>query len=660
MIQSLNQFADQWWVYTLHATWQAALVTVFILTIVWIFRRLPSPWRYALLLVALVKFSIPPILPDKIGRFGLFYWTAPAVAQNQRSEIRGQRSDLPSVSGSSNPELGLRNAKQESRPSEVHGQRSSESTVAGAPVAPMQQAVSRRSLISDLWLLTSTSWAMLLHAAGTLAVLAWIAIGLYRLGGITRRAEKVAGGTGSLPARALADKPPVAPKLVALHCRLITLSKRLGLSETPDLLVTREDVPPVAYWLLRPKIMLPQSLIDRLSMEKLEAILAHELIHHRRNDWAANWLQLLTCAAWWFNPLVWVLSAALRHTREECCDDALLGENLASGETYSSTLVAAAEEMKYARPIGTTLGFAERLHPVGQRITRILDPALRHVPRLSPPALAVTVLLAVAILPGLRSRIAHSAPAQPIATLTGRVLDENGKPIAGAKINIPLPGGQTTTDSEGRFTLKAARHSAWTHGWAEVIAPGYLRLNSEDFHPDKQNQITLVPNQATTRDFVLKRAGRIDLRVVNEEGRPLEKATVHIVYLTDREGWERTWRWKADRKETDAQGRLFLDEIPPQTLPYFIVVSHADYAPAGQRVIVSEPQAPKALHITLNKGIDVQGLAICKDGKHAAGWSLNLRPAEWPDGTPLQSFLIDSQGRVDFKHLLPGEYNFWI
>ncbi|MEA2735646.1 MAG: hypothetical protein QOE14_2097, partial [Humisphaera sp.] len=86
-----------------------------------------------------------------------------------------------------------------------------------------------------------------------------------------------------------------------------------------DLLITAEHIPPVAYWLLRPKVMLPESLVERLTPEELETILAHELVHHRRNDWAANWVQLLMCAAWWFNPLIWLLNAALRHTREECC-----------------------------------------------------------------------------------------------------------------------------------------------------------------------------------------------------------------------------------------------------------------------------------------------------------------------------------------------------
>src|ERR1041385_1753731 len=76
LIQALNHAAQQWWVYVFHATWQGVLVAGFALALVYGLRRLPSPWRYALLMIALVKFVVPPVLGHKVG---VFYWAGPVV-----------------------------------------------------------------------------------------------------------------------------------------------------------------------------------------------------------------------------------------------------------------------------------------------------------------------------------------------------------------------------------------------------------------------------------------------------------------------------------------------------------------------------------------------------------------------------------------------------
>src|ERR1051325_1736431 len=76
MINNVNHFADQWWLYIFHVTWQAAIVAAIALAAVYTFRRLPSPWRYAILLIALAKFAFPPIVTT---RFGVFHWAGPAV-----------------------------------------------------------------------------------------------------------------------------------------------------------------------------------------------------------------------------------------------------------------------------------------------------------------------------------------------------------------------------------------------------------------------------------------------------------------------------------------------------------------------------------------------------------------------------------------------------
>src|SRR5262249_58741996 len=72
-------------------------------------------------------------------------------------------------------------------------------------------------------------------------------------------------------------------------CRRIAY--RLGLPAAAHVVESaRVDVPTVVGW-LRPAILLPVAAIAALTPAQVEAILAHELAHIRRHDYAVNLLQ---------------------------------------------------------------------------------------------------------------------------------------------------------------------------------------------------------------------------------------------------------------------------------------------------------------------------------------------------------------------------------
>jgi Zn-dependent protease with chaperone function len=80
------------------------------------------------------------------------------------------------------------------------------------------------------------------------------------------------------------------------------------------------DVPTV-IGCLRPIVLLPVSALTALSPQQVEAILAHELAHIRRHDYAVNLLQSLVETLLFYHPAVWWLSRRIRTERENCCDD---------------------------------------------------------------------------------------------------------------------------------------------------------------------------------------------------------------------------------------------------------------------------------------------------------------------------------------------------
>jgi uncharacterized protein (TIGR03435 family) len=78
---------------------------------------------------------------------------------------------------------------------------------------------------------------------------------------------------------------------------------------------------PGVFGILRPVLLLPEGIIDRLSPEQLQSILAHELCHVRRRDNLTGAVHMLVESIFWFHPLVWWIGARLVEERESACDE---------------------------------------------------------------------------------------------------------------------------------------------------------------------------------------------------------------------------------------------------------------------------------------------------------------------------------------------------
>jgi uncharacterized protein (TIGR03435 family) len=83
-------------------------------------------------------------------------------------------------------------------------------------------------------------------------------------------------------------------------------------------------VEPGVFGILRPVLLLPEGITDRLTPAQLEAILAHELCHVRRRDNLSAAFHMVVEALFWFHPLVWWIGARLVDERERACDEEVL------------------------------------------------------------------------------------------------------------------------------------------------------------------------------------------------------------------------------------------------------------------------------------------------------------------------------------------------
>lgn len=75
---------------------------------------------------------------------------------------------------------------------------------------------------------------------------------------------------------------------------------------------------------LRPVLLVPEGLVDRLTPAQLDAILAHERAHVRAHDNLLAMVHMAVEAIFWFHPLVWWIEQRMIDERERACDEAVL------------------------------------------------------------------------------------------------------------------------------------------------------------------------------------------------------------------------------------------------------------------------------------------------------------------------------------------------
>ncbi|MBZ4334890.1 M56 family metallopeptidase [Corallococcus sp. AS-1-12] len=103
--------------------------------------------------------------------------------------------------------------------------------------------------------------------------------------------------------------------------RLEVLARRMNLTRPVRLLVSSKlDVPSTLGW-LKPVVLVPTATLTGLAVRELELVLAHELAHIHRHDFAVNVVQTLVETLLFYHPAVWWMSQVIRVERENCCDD---------------------------------------------------------------------------------------------------------------------------------------------------------------------------------------------------------------------------------------------------------------------------------------------------------------------------------------------------
>jgi uncharacterized protein (TIGR03435 family) len=104
------------------------------------------------------------------------------------------------------------------------------------------------------------------------------------------------------------------------------------------IVTTLRAMEPGVFGMIRPVLLWPEGLSERLDDLQIEAIMAHEIEHIRRRDNLASALHALVQALFWFHPAVWWMDSKMNEERERACDETVI-EKSAQPEKYAEGIL---------------------------------------------------------------------------------------------------------------------------------------------------------------------------------------------------------------------------------------------------------------------------------------------------------------------------------
>lgn len=237
--------------------------------------------------------------------------------------------------------------------------------------------------------------------------------------------------------RAIRESQPASQRLWQL--RIDLLADRMGVAQPVRLLLSGDLSSPVVAKVAHPVVLLPIAVTTRMSVEWVEALLAHELAHIRRHDYLVNLVQKVIEAVLFHQPAVWWLSSRIRHERELIADSIAVETG-----THRRTLAAALAELVELRDfdaIPPDIALSARGGRLMSRIRTLVRPAAPvAIGHAMIPAIA---LLAVAVT--LSIGTSSGVPSRHVATRVEREVDL--RPAAVALPSVPAAQVRTVVGS---------------------------------------------------------------------------------------------------------------------------------------------------------------------------------------------------------------------
>jgi beta-lactamase regulating signal transducer with metallopeptidase domain len=412
-------------------------------------------------------------------------------------------------------------------------------------------------------------------------------------------------------------------------------SAALKLHRTPLLLACEAPIMPMTWGVLCPKILLPVDY-KNWSNARRRVVLLHELAHVKRMDCLSGLIARAACAIYWFNPIAWVALIRMRDLRERACDDMALAAG-SDAPSYAQHLLAIVAST--CRPPSGGIAMA-RSSVISGRLEALLDlqtsrsqVTARRATMMT--AVAMVVAIPLAMLRAGEPGAAAPAPSRAVAGIEGDVAEVDGKPLAGADVEIVLIRyventltvqgadifARTKSDARGRFQLPQPPPASRTlrSDFIRATLPGrayqYALLR-------KQNGQLVVFDSSRHQEtdhpsLILPPEAHVSGGVVDDQGNPI--AGAQVTHRSD------------DVVSTDAQGRFHFDKVSPSRYGVYwafnsLTVTHPDYVNKHVRMDDIVAGRDNSARVVLERGVVQRGTLSDAD-----------------TGKPLRGFLVQAE-----------------
>lgn len=279
MMRWIETIANSWWPWMFHSSWQLAILVVVIAISTRLLRRHSALLLHSLWLIVLAKALVPPFIRLPAESVPWLASVMPtSIAADATGVYRSSSEAIQAVGG-----LG--------------------DLAAGKSTGTISPLV----ILLACWI------------AGVMVFWLMISRGHWKLTQSLRDLEPLDEG----PLR-------IAYEKIAFY---------LGIERCPDLKVTDRWTSPFLVGVMKPNVVMPESITRTASEQDITVVMAHELLHYRRRDIWIGWLQVIALSAFWFHPLFWWAMRQLRQSREEACDESVLRQTSIAPEDYGDVML---------------------------------------------------------------------------------------------------------------------------------------------------------------------------------------------------------------------------------------------------------------------------------------------------------------------------------
>jgi beta-lactamase regulating signal transducer with metallopeptidase domain/uncharacterized GH25 family protein len=470
------------------------------------------------------------------------------------------------------------------------------------------------------------------------------------------------------------------------------LAEGLGMRSVPTAYVAAPVAQPFVWDWFRGDIYVPLQFAKAGSAEQREAILTHELAHVARWDAAANNIQIVAQAIFFFHPLIWWVNKKIRQEREKCCDEIVLAGLGTRPQLYCEAIVDMMTLEYRARHASPGLAVTGSTRNIQERIITILTPGRKFCRRPSWAAIVTLFFVAACVLPtgfvltsqadpqdtsaagksALNTNVPSKSGPSKNAWTAGQIMDvrvinaQTKEAMPGVKLELQNMGPGIdfqdikveTTDADGRAQMKLPE-----------LPPTAVRI-----YPSKPGFVPLRVYWASDPSPVMPKSVTISMEpgkvfggtIRNEAGEPIPGVEVAIDYWATGSGENPHIRANINTKtKSDKDGRWQVDIMPAmiEAKELRIYVNHSDYISDHLKrgfsptPVAQQPPMEKLFDRTavmvMKRGDTIEGRVIDKDGQPIPNARIYNSEYYWY-GSKKPRATTDKEGKFRISGVKPG------